>query len=294
MVSISKLARLPSTTRSWTPVSRSSPTGGAGQLGEDRRTGQVAELAQCPGLDAAAGPDDAHPVTQPLDLGQDVARQQDRVAAGAEVVDAGLEDRLHDRVEARRRLVQDEELDVGGQRRHERHLLPVALGVAASLLGRVQLEALDQVAPAGLVDPAPQPAEQVDHLAAGQVRPQVHVAGHVGQPAVQGRGVAPGVAVEEAYVAGVRSQEPQQDPDGRRLAGAVRPEEAVHLPRGHDQVEAVQGAGAAEVLGQVMDLDRIAHDFQTTHLSDISKSCNMWSCPRKPNAPASSSGWAER
>ncbi len=38
---------------------------------------------------------------------------------------------------------------------------------------RVELEALEQLVAARGVEPAAQPAEQVDHLAAGEVRPQV-------------------------------------------------------------------------------------------------------------------------
>ena len=48
-----------------------------------------------------------------------------------------------------------------------------------------------------LVEAAAQAAEQVDRLAAGEVRPQRHVAGHVGEPAVQGDRVAPRVAAEQ-------------------------------------------------------------------------------------------------
>jgi hypothetical protein len=44
----------------------------------------------------------------------------------------------NDRVEAGRGFVEHQELDVGGQRRHQCHLLPGALGVAAALLGRVE------------------------------------------------------------------------------------------------------------------------------------------------------------
>ena len=41
--------------------------------------------------------------------------------------------------------------------------------------------------------PPSQPAEQVDHLTAGQVGPQRDIPGDVGQPPVEGRGVAPRV-----------------------------------------------------------------------------------------------------
>ena len=49
---------------------------GVGQRRADRRPGQVAQLGQRAGLDGAAVADDAHPVAQRLDLGEDVAGQQ--------------------------------------------------------------------------------------------------------------------------------------------------------------------------------------------------------------------------
>ena len=107
------------------------------------------------------------------------------------------EDLLHQRVQARGRLVEDQQLDVGRQRRDQRDLLAVALGVRAALLGRVELEALEQLGAALLVEAAAQPPEQVDRLAAAQVRPQRDVAGHVGEPAVQRGRVAPRVAAQQ-------------------------------------------------------------------------------------------------
>jgi hypothetical protein len=57
-------------------------------------------------------------------------------------LDALAEDLLHQRVQARGRLVEDEQLDVGRERRDQRHLLPVALGVGAAFLRRVEVEPL--------------------------------------------------------------------------------------------------------------------------------------------------------
>ena len=51
-----------------------------GQLGGDRRTGQVAEVGEGARLDGAPGPDDADPVAELLDLGQDVTAQEDGTA----------------------------------------------------------------------------------------------------------------------------------------------------------------------------------------------------------------------
>ena len=96
-------------------------------------------------------------VAQRLDLGEDVAGEQDRAAARALLGDALAEDLLHQRVQPGRRLVEDQQLDVGGQRGDQRDLLAVALGVGAALLGRVELEALEQLGAALLVEPAAQP-----------------------------------------------------------------------------------------------------------------------------------------
>ena len=142
-----------------------------------------------------------------------------------------LEDLLHERVEPGGRLVEEEQLDVGGQGGDEGDLLPVALGVGPALLRRVELEALDQLGAALLVDAAAQPAEQVDDLAAGEVGPERDVAGHVGEPAVQLVGVAPRVAAEEGGAAAVGAQQAEQDADGGGLPGAVGAEEAVDLAR---------------------------------------------------------------
>ena len=79
------------------------------------------------------------------------------------------------------------------------------------------------------IEAAAQPAEQVDRLAAGEVGPEVHVAGDVREPPVQRDRVAPRVAAEQARRARVGAQQAEQHADRRRLARAVRPEEAVDL-----------------------------------------------------------------
>src|SRR5665648_770168 len=155
--------------------------------------------------------------------------------------------------------VEQEELDVGGQSRDDRDLLPVALGVGGTPLGRVELEPLDELLAPGRVLRAAQLAQQVDRLPAGQVRPQVHVAGDVGEPPVQRDGVPPWVATEESRLAAVLAQQAEQHPDGRGLAGAVGPEEPVHLAAADRQVNAVESPGAAEGLGETARPDDLLH-----------------------------------
>ena len=103
--------------------------------------------------------------------------------------------------------------------------------------------------------PAAQPGEQVDGLAAGEARPQLDVAGHVGEPAVQLDRVVPGVAAEQPCGAGVGAQQAEQDADGGGLPGAVGSEEAVYLAGLDREVESVECAGAAEGLDQAGDRD---------------------------------------
>lgn len=149
---------------------------------------------------------DGEPVAQRLDLGQDVTGQQHgAVVSTLRLPDHLAELLLHQRVQARGRLIEQQQLYVRRERGDECHLLPVALGVGTSFPMGIEVEALQQVGTALLVQPAAQPAEQVDHLTAGQVGPQGDVAGHVGQPTVQRCGVPPGVAAEHGGGSGVRA-----------------------------------------------------------------------------------------
>ena len=72
----------------------------------------MAQLGEAAGLDGATGSDDAHPITERLDLGEDVAGEQDRAPLGAHLVDVVAEDPVHQRVEPRCRLVEQQQLGV--------------------------------------------------------------------------------------------------------------------------------------------------------------------------------------
>ena len=241
----------------------------ASQLGINGRAAQVPQLGEGAGLDAPAVADNAHPVRQRLGLGQDVAGQQDRPAAAALVLHTVPERGLHDGVEAGGRLVQQEQLRVGCERGHQRDLLPVALGVGVRLLGRIEREPLAQGRPADGIQPAVQPAEQVDNLSAGKVRPEGDVAGHVGETPVQPGRVPPGVAAQQPRLAAVRLQQAEQNPERGRLASAVRPQEGVHLAGPDGEVQAGEGARGAEALLQPVNLDRVCHDrtYRSTEIS---------------------------
>ena len=144
----------------------------------------MAQLLQGSALLRAAQPNDAEAVAERLDLGQDVAGEQHGPALGLDLPDAVKEDGLHQGVEAGRGLVEEQELGVGGERRHQADLLAVPLGVRARLLGRIELEALEKLVPPPPVEVAAEPTEEIDDLSAAEVRPQAHLAGYVRETAV--------------------------------------------------------------------------------------------------------------
>src|SRR5215203_4686194 len=85
-------------------------------------------------------PDYGDPVAQGLDLGEDVAREEHGPPAPLLFLYAPAKDCLHQGIQARGWLVQQEQLGVGGECRHKCHLLTVAFGVGTGLLPRVELE----------------------------------------------------------------------------------------------------------------------------------------------------------
>jgi hypothetical protein len=137
---------------------------------------------------------------------------------------------LHQRLEPGRRLVEQQQIGSGHERRDQAHHLAVALRVGPHLLGRVEPEALDELVPVADVDRAMDPAQQVQGLGARQARPQRRLAGHVRQPPVRGDGVAMGIKTEDLGSTATWPQQTEQQPDRRRLPSPVRTQVAQHLP----------------------------------------------------------------
>ena len=223
----------------------------------DGGLGQGAQIRQVTALHGAPLLDDRHVRAQVLHLRQDVAGQQDGGAPVRGLADHVREDPLHEGVQARGRLVEDEQVHGRGQGGHERHLLRVALGVGPHFLGEVQVEALGELLLAGAVARAAQARQGVEHLPAREVGPQAHRAGHVGEAAVDGGGFAGGVHPQDAGAAAVGVVHAQQDADRRGLPRAVGAQEAVDLAFPNTKVEAVQGLDLPETLDEALGLDEI-------------------------------------
>ena len=141
-------------------------------------------------------------------------------------------------------------------------LLLVALAVLAEAAGRVEVEALDQRRLVGAVDAAAQVGEVLERLAARS-------AGRTGRTRRGGSrcagGSRPGrpwrLDAEDAGAARGRPDQVEQQPDRRRLAGAVRTEEAEDLALLDREVDvddpAVRAVGLGELLGSMTAVMRM-------------------------------------
>ena len=235
------------------------------ELRADPHGGQPPERLEAAGLDDPTGAQHRHPIAHRLDLAQDVGRQQHRLAPIAGFAHAGPEDLLHQRVEPGGRLVEEQQVRPAGERGDEQDLLAVAVAVRPDLLVEDELEALDELVPVGGVDGAVQLAEEPEHLGARQRRPQVRLAGHVGQALVDEPGVAPDVEVEDPRPAGRRVDQAEQEGDRGRLAGPVRAEVAEHLALLDLEVERVEHGRVAVPLRQPLGADRRRHPDSIRH-----------------------------
>ena len=216
---------------------------------------ELADRLDAIDLDEAALADDRDPVAGPVDLVDDVRRQEDRPAVGAGFADE-LEERLLDeRVEPGRRLVEDEQVRLVLERHDQPDLLLVALGVLAEAPARVEVEPLDQVVDVGAVDPAAQVREVGDGVGAGQAVVQVELARQVADPPMDRDRVDGRLDAEHRGPAAGRTDEVEQDPHRRRLARAVGSEEPEDLALADLEVEVDDAAVRAVRLREALGLD---------------------------------------
>ncbi len=231
----------------------------AGEAELDLVVGEIAQGVDAVDLDDAALTDDGHPVAGLLHLGQDVAGEEDRPSLRLGLSDE-LEERLLDeRIEAGRRLVEDEQLRPVLEGDDEPDLLLVALGVLLEASRRVQVEALDEAGLVARLDAAAQVGEVGQRLAAREPIVERELAGHVADASVDGDRVGSRLDAEHGRPAARRADVIEQDPDRRRLAGAVGTEEAEDLAGLDDKIDLDDAAMRAIRLAELLRLDDGGH-----------------------------------
>src|SRR5262249_19474998 len=100
--------------------------------------------------------------------------------------------------------------------------------------------------------------EEVEVLEGGQVLVERELLGHVADPAPDLLAAPADVEAVDRRVPLGRREQPAEDPDERRLAGAVGAEQAVDLAAGHRQRHLVEGTEAPEIARDLAHLDAVA------------------------------------
>ena len=101
-----------------------------------------------------------------------------------------------------------------------------------------------------------QPGVEAQVLAAAEVAVEQRLVAEVADPPAQLPGLARQRAAEHDRLAAARPQQRRQDPQQRRLAGAVGPEHDQRLAGGERQPDAVQRRAFAVVAAQAGEADR--------------------------------------
>ena len=168
------------------------------------------------------------------------------------------------RVDGARRLVEQEEFRFVQGRGAEREPLALPAGERACTLLCDGLEVVvpqpvgDALAARRAVE-AVHAAHELEVLEHRQVVPEREALGHVAHLPAHDLGFARHRMAEHRHRAARRHQEPAEHADRRRLAGAVRAEEAVDLRVRNVEVDAGDGPGRAEPAREVARADRNAH-----------------------------------
>ena len=238
------------------PPGAPTPSGiGAFDLHPDRRPGQ--QLGDGPLADDPAPVDDGHRIAGPLDLVEEMGREHDGATLGDERQDH-VAHLLHARrVEPVHGLVEDEQLGVPEQT--GRH--PEPLAHAHRVLRHLVVGPVGHAHPVeGGADPLPGGRlpgrrQDLEVLPTGEVPVEPGLVDDGAYPGQRLGAVRGDRVAEEGHRPGVGVGEPEQHPDERGLAGAVRAQVAEGTPPGDEELDAVDGDVLPEPLGQSVGLD---------------------------------------
>src|SRR5690606_9560104 len=235
-------------------------------------------------------------------LMQQVRRQQDGDALVAQLADDADEQPRRVRVKAERRLVHDDDLRTLQQQLGHRQTLTHPAGERLDrLVGDIgQPHALqpgvDALAGLGARH-AVQPGDVGQVLASGQPVVEADLIGQVADASLDAQRLAGRVKPEHAHFTGGRLRQPEQHEDGRRLAGAIRAEQAEHLALAHGEVYAVNRRDRPVLFDEALDLYHgvrhrqppalaaaKAHDGNTDHTDRNSNQADPDDTPQRRGA----------
>nr|ABZ06414.1 hypothetical protein ALOHA_HF4000009L19ctg1g10 [uncultured marine microorganism HF4000_009L19] len=196
-------------------------------------------------VDDAAVLDDRDVVTQPLGLLHQMGRQEDRLAALANVADQVPDRPPCLRVESGGQLIEEDQFRVVDERQCDEQPLLLAAREGhepgVSLLGEPQL--VEE--PVAVDRPGIERRPEVDRFPDLNPFLQLRLLELHADPVLQGAGVPRGVEPEDLDPAAVRPSQPLGALHRRRLAGAVRADQSEDFTRLHLERHIINGDGLA-------------------------------------------------
>ena len=220
------------------------------------RFGARGQLRRSAELDDLAGDEHGHPIRKLLGFVEVVRGQQNRLAEPAQRADELPRVSSRGGIEPGCRLVEEDELGIADERDSEVEPALLAAGerlhpCVALVVEADEVDRLVHVARMLVV-----PGEDRVHLADGQARPELRRLEDDADPLLEAALSGAGIEAEHLDLAAVTLSVALEDLDGRRLAGAVRPEEAEDLTRRNLEVDPAHRLERAVGLAQAPDGDR--------------------------------------
>ena len=230
-----------------------------GDLDVDRpgRHHGLGQLGRRPDCERPTALHDQHAIAQPLGLDEVVRRQDDGPSlVAAEALDQGVDVARRHRIEGGRRLVEEEDVGIVQERPGEREALlhPAAEAAHAVVATVGKAEGFEQARDLVVQPPAchtVETAEECEVLGGTEALVQGGRLGQDACPAANADAVDRRVHPEHLDLAGVTAKHAVEQPDGRRLAGAVVTEQAERLARADLEREPVDGRHRAEPTAKI-------------------------------------------
>ena len=205
--------------------------------------------------DERAAAQEHQPRRERLQFFEVVRAQQDRLAEFAHALQHAAKLHAHRRVERAVGFVEQVEVDVDRQRREDRELLLHARAVAAHTLLQRQREDLREATFASVVGLRVERLREGQELRARHLLVDGGLARQVGATAADRERIGIRVEAEHLAAAARATMESEQHAQQRRLARAVRADEAEELAVGDVEVDAVEHARLAERLADALQAD---------------------------------------
>ena len=182
--------------------------------------------------------------------------QEDGSPIGRRLADGLMDLLLDERIEARRRFIEDEELGFTHQCLHDSDLLSVALGQRPDRAVQLEIESLHERSDGRPGGPAPEMTEVSEQLTRGETLVEGQVTREVADPSPDGDAVVSDVEPKQADPACVWTDQIEEEANGRRLSRTVGSQEPEDLAARDDERHVFDAPATSVAFGHAVESDR--------------------------------------